>query len=128
MSELVKHTFNISQAAEELVPNKINRNMYLAAIIMAILLIGFTVLFYSRLPERIPILLTKPWGEGRLGPRMFLYGYGGLVLVVTLLNITLGKLWGGGGSLVPRILSITVVIFALLMILALWGMLQSFFL
>ncbi len=128
MSELVKHTFNISQAAEELVPNKINRNMYLAAIIMAILLIGFTVLFYSRLPERIPILLTKPWGEGRLGPRMFLYGYGGLVLVVTLLNITLGKLWGGGGSLVPRILSITAVIFALLMILALWGMLQSFFL
>jgi hypothetical protein len=126
--ELVKHTFNISQAAEELVPNKINRNMYLAAIIMAILLIGFTVLFYSRLPERIPILLTKPWGEGRLGPRMFLYGYGGLVLVVTLLNITLGKLWGGGGSLVPRILSITAVIFALLMILALWGMLQSFFL
>ncbi len=128
MSELVKHTFNISQAAEELVPNKINRNMYLAAIIMAILLIGFTVLFYSRLPERIPILLTKPWGEGRLGPRMFLYGYGGLVLVVTLLNITLGKLWGGGGSLVPRILSITAVIFALLMTLALWGMLQSFFL
>ena len=128
MSELVKHTFNISQAAEELVPNKVNRNMYLSAIIIALLLLGTALLFYSRLPERIPILLTKPWGEGRLGPRIFVYGYGGLVLLLTLLNITLGKLWGGGGSLVPRILSITAVIVALLLGLALWGMLQSFFL
>lgn len=128
MTETVKHTFNISQAAEELVPNKINRNMYLISLGVAVLLLTVAGVFFGRLPDRIPVLLTEPWGEGRLAGRILVFGAGSLVLLVVLLNVTLGKLWRGGGSLVPRILSITAVLFALAMSLALWGMLQSFFL
>ncbi|GAB4026274.1 MAG: hypothetical protein Fur0011_1320 [Candidatus Microgenomates bacterium] len=128
MSDSKKHTFNISFAATELVPNKVNRNMYLTTIVLALVLLGVAAFFYGKLPDKIPVLLTAPWGEGRLASRIFVYGGGLLVLAVTLLNITLGKLWGGGGSLIPRILSITAVVFALAMSVSLWGMLQSFFL
>ena len=128
MSDTARHTFNISQAATELVPNKVNRNMYLTTLALALLLLGVSMLFYPKLPDKIPVLLTAPWGEGRLASRIFVYGGGVLVLAVTLLNITLGKLWGGGGNLIPRILSITAVVFAPAMCLAAWGMLQSFFL
>lgn len=128
MSDTARHTFNISQAATELVPNKVNRNMYLTTLALAILLLGVAAFFYPKLPDKIPVLLTAPWGEGRLASRIFVYGGGVLVLAVTLLNITLGKLWGGGGNLIPRILSITAVVFGLAMCVAAWGMLQSFFL
>lgn len=128
MSDTTRHTFNISQAATELVPNKVNRNMYLTTLTLAIALLGVAAFFYGKLPEKIPALLTAPWGEGRLASKIFVYGGGVLVLAVTLLNITLGKLWGGGGNLIPRILSITAVVFALAMCVAAWGMLQSFFL
>lgn len=128
MSDVIRHTFNITQAATELVPNKINRNMYLTTIALALVLLGVAAFFYGKLPDKIPVLLTAPWGEGRLAPRIFVYGGGVLVLAVTLLNIMLGKLWGGGGNLIPRILSITAVVFALAMSVSLWGMIQSFFL
>lgn len=128
MSDTARHTFNISQAATELVPNKVNRNMYLTTLALALLLLGVSILVYPKLPDKIPVLLTAPWGEGRLASRIFVYGGGVLVLAVTLLNITLGKLWGGGGSLIPRILSITAVVFGLAMCVATWGVLQSLFL
>jgi len=102
--------------------------MYLITLVLSIVLLGVAGFFYGKLPDKIPILLTAPWGEGRLASRIYVYGGGVLVLMVTLLNITLGKLWGGGGSLIPRILSITAVVFALAMSVSLWGMLQSFFL
>ncbi len=128
MTDATKHTFNISQAAEELVPNKINRNMYLWSVFVALVLFTIAIVFYPKLPDRLPLLLTKPWGEGRLGSKIYVFGGGFLVLAVTLLNVTLSKLWGGGGNLIPRILSITAVVFALSMSLAMWGMIQSFFL
>jgi hypothetical protein len=128
VSEIERHTFNITQAASELVPNKLNRNMYATAVLVAFGLLGMALAFYSKLPDKIPVLLTEPWGEGRLGSKVYSYGAGGLVLGVTLLNISLGKLWGGGGSLIPRILSVTTVVFAIAMSVAMWGMLQSFFL
>lgn len=128
MSETTRHTFNITQAATELVPNKVNRNMYLTSLALALVLLGVAGFFYNKIPDKIPVLLTAPWGEGRLASKIFIYGGGILTLAVTLLNITLSKLWGGGGNLIPRILSITAVIYALAMCVAMWGMLQSFFL
>lgn len=129
MSELApKHTFNISRAAIELVPNKANRNAYLSAGVLALLMLGVALYFWRALPERIPIFLTLPWGEGRLGPSYAIFGAGGLTLGVITLNIILSKLWGGGGSLIPRMLSVAAVGFAVGMSLALWGMIQSFFL
>lgn len=129
MNEIVpKHTFNISRAALELVPNKTNRNAYLSATVLAggmLLVAGY---FWRELPERIPVFLTLPWGEGRLAPSYSLFGAGGVTLAIVALNITLGKLWGGGGSLIPRMLSVGAVVFAVAMAVASWGMIQSFFL
>ncbi len=127
MSDTARHTFNISYAATELVPNKVNRNMYLTSLSLSLILMAAATFFYGKLPDKIPVLLTAPWGEDRLASSIFVYGGGVLTLVVTLLNITLGKLWAGGGDLVPRILSITAVVFSLAMGVAMWGMLQSFF-
>lgn len=129
MSELAgKHTFNISRAAEELVPNKANRNTYLSAGLLALICLAVAGYFYRFLPDRLPLLLTTPWGEGRLAPKPALFGGGILVLIIIALNITLGKLWGGGGGLIPRMLSIASLVFACAITLAYWGVIQSFFL
>lgn len=129
MSELPsKHTFNISRAAEELVPNKANRNTYLVASLLALICLAAAGYFYRLLPDRIPLLLTTPWGEGRLAPKPAIFGGGALIVIIIALNITLGKLWGGGGSLIPRMLSIAALVFAVAITLGYWGVIQSFFL
>lgn len=128
MTETLKHTFSINRAAVELVPNPVNRNAYIIAVLLALAMLGVALVLLNRLPERVPLLLTAPWGEGRLVSRIFVFGAGTLTLVIVALNIMLGRLWGGGGSLIPRILSLTAAVFAVAMCVALWGVIQSFFL
>ncbi len=123
-----KRTFTISNAAEDLIPNKDNRNAYLLALLCALALSVGTILIYNKLPERIPLLLTEPWGEGRLVAKVYLYLLNASIVVVVAINILLSKLWGGGGILIQRILSITALIFALCTVLSYWGVVQSFFL
>lgn len=127
-TEQTKHTFNISRVAIELVPDKMSRNAYVAATAIGVGLLGLSAYFVTRLPGRIPLLLTLPWGENRLVAKIWLFGIGGMVLVVVSLNILLAKLWREGGSLVPRILSISSIVFAIGAVVATWGVVQSFFL
>lgn len=124
----IKHTFNTLKVAEELVPDKINRNTYFGAVVIALVLCGVPALIYNRLPERLPLLWTLPWGEARLLPRVGIFGGGILTLIIVVVNVILGKSWVGGGSLVPRILSTSVLVVALALLIAMWGVLQSFFL
>jgi hypothetical protein len=128
MSDTLKHTFNINRAATQLVPNPVNRNAYLFAVLLAFVMFGVASVFFQRLPERVPLLLTAPWGEVRLVSRVFVFGAGVVTLGIVALNILLGRLWGGGGSLIPRILSLAASVFAVAMGVGLWGVIQSFFL
>lgn len=123
-----RHTFTISSAAEELVPNRDNRNAYLLALIISLVLAGASMAVYARLPDRVPLLLTEPWGEGRLVPKPFIYGGSILIVMVVAVNIALSRLWSGEGVLIQRILSVAALIFAGSMTLAYWGLLQSYFL
>ncbi|TXH01963.1 MAG: hypothetical protein E6P95_00895 [Candidatus Moraniibacteriota bacterium] len=123
-----KHTFNISKAAEELVPDRANRNAYTVSIFIGIILSVLAVILYRKLPDKIPIYLTLPWGENRLG-QSWLIGTVGIAIVgIVGLNVTLARLWGGGGNLIPRMLSIASLMFSITMLIAFWGMVQSFFL
>ncbi len=124
----LKHTFNTLRVAEELVPDKINRNTYLVAVLITLILVAAPALLYRRLPERLPLLWTLPWGEARLVPRPWIFGGGVISLLVIIINVVLGKAWLDGGSLVPRILSNSALVVAMALLIAMWGVLQSFFL
>ena len=123
-----KHTFNITRAAEELVPNKFNRNAYLITTMIGLGLVAVAFYFYPLLPDQIPLWMTKPWGEGRLAPKILIFAAGVGVLIVETFNIFLSKLWHGEGDLVQRILSVSAGLFGICMCLGVWGMIQSFFL
>jgi len=120
--------FNISNVTEELGKDTISRNSYLGAIIVGLIMLGITVVVLTKLPARIPLLLTNPWGEERLVARHWILTGPFLVWGIVAFNLALGKSWTGNGILVPRILAISSLIIALMLMVAIWGMLQSFFL
>lgn len=124
----IKHTFNTLRVAEELVPDRLNRNTYLGSSFLSILLLVLPLTVYSKLPEQLPLLWTLPWGEARLAPKVGIFGGGVIAILVVVVNVILSKSWSGGGSLVPRILSSATLVVAIALMIAMWGVLQSFFL
>lgn len=123
-----KHTFNTLRVAETLVPDKINRNTYLLSVVIVLILLAMPIIVYNRLPERLPLLSTLPWGEARLVPKVGIFGGSVIMTIIIAVNVVLGKSWADGGDLGPRILSSATLVVALAFLIAMWGVLQSFFL
>lgn len=128
IADVTKHSFNITSVTEELGKDTVSRNSYLGAILTGMIMLIAIILVMSRLPNRVPLLLTNPWGEERLVGRQWLLTGPLLVWGVVVFNLALAKSWNGEGTLVPRILAISSLVIALMLTTALWGMLQSFFL
>ena len=121
----MKHTFNISQTATELVPDTSNRTAYLVANFVAVGMAGVIGWTWNKLPHMVPLWQTGPWGEGRLSPKIALWGLPVMVVLVSTINIGLSKLVGKVTLLIPRILSAMAVIVALTLGIALYGIVQS---
>lgn len=120
-----KQTFNISQTAEILVPDKLGRTSYLIAICQILLMIVIIGLVYTYLPNRMPIFFTLPWGEARLGPKILMFLLPLLPIIFIVFNLGLGRISDKLSPLLPRVLAVSSAVVAFMMFIALFGILQS---
>jgi len=124
----MKHSFNITIVAQELIPDKVSRNAFLWAVLIGIVELVIIILVLNLLPRRLPLLLTNPWGEARLIEKQWLITLPFINWMIVAINLILSKFWVSEGVLVPRILSIGALIAGVMTGVALWGVIQSFFL
>ena len=125
MKKTIKLTFNIRETAEQLVPDALGRSSYLIAsglIIVMILAIGGLL---SRLPTRIPLYYSLPWGEIRLAHKATLFLLPGLGMGVVGINIAIAKMVSKLSPLLPKVLSVGSAVITGMLALGLWGILQS---
>ncbi|MEI6690715.1 MAG: hypothetical protein WCL07_03125 [bacterium] len=118
-------TFRLPIAPDELVEDYSARTYYFITTILGLLSVAFSGVLWSNLPKQIPLLLTYPWGEGRLAPRSYIFVIPALIFVVTILNIIVGKFLRSYPIILVRILAIASMLVAVMLDLALIGILQS---
>jgi hypothetical protein len=120
-----KLTFNIREVGETLVPDRTERSSYLLALLIACVMFLLITLLWGKLPPLVPIYLSLPWGEGRLASRVMFYLLPIITLAVMVVNVGLGRLLGKLSMLLPRVLSAGAVMIAVMMMIALLGIIQS---
>lgn len=125
MKKEIRLTFNIKQTAELLVPDKIGRISYTVGLVLTILMIGVTLLLWAKIPARVPIYMSLPWGEIRLANKLLLLELPGLGILVMGINIAIAKVVGKLSQLLPRILSVGSGVVVVMLTLSLLGILQS---
>jgi hypothetical protein len=120
-----QQTFNIRETAETLVPDKVGRVSYAAALLITITMTLIIALLKSKLPLTIPLYFTYPWGEARLAPQMMLYLLPTTSLMLVIFNLGLGRIAGKLSPLLSRVLSVSTAVVAAMLIISLIGIVQS---
>lgn len=120
-----KQTFSITATAEILVPDKLGRTSYLISLGLIITMIALIGGVYSRLPESIPLYFSLPWGEARLAPRIMFMTLPGISLLLSMLNLLLGRMSSKLSPILPRVLAVTSAVVSAMILLATLGIIQS---
>jgi len=120
-----KKQFNIKETAEQLVPDQLGRSSYLIAILIGILMFVLIGAIYTKLPPIIPLHFTLPWGEARLASKLAILTLPSITLTGVVVNIALGKISAKLSPLLPRVLAVASMIVALMMVVSLFGIIQS---
>lgn len=120
-----KLTFDISETAEILVPDKLGRTSYFVGLMIAMIMTILITILMSRLPAVVPMYFTLPWGEARLTSRVMLYLFPALTILILMVNLSLGRVASKLSLLLPRVLSVGTAITAGMLLLALIGIVQS---
>jgi hypothetical protein len=110
---------------EELVRDNSSRNLYVVSVFLVLLMSLVIVVIWSKLPGQIPLFFTFPWGEARLAPKILLAILPGLSGVFVVINIFLGKYYSNYPVLISRILASVSMAIAIMMSLAMYGILQA---
>lgn len=64
----------ILRAESELVPQeKLSRNLFLASLVFLVAATTVILLFWLKLPSKVPIFYSRPWGEEQLGAPISLF-------------------------------------------------------
>lgn len=121
----IKQTFNIRETAEILVPDSFGRMSYLAALLLMIVMVGIIVILSSRLPSSVPLYFTLPWGEARLAPKFMLFVLPGISLIFLIFNLVLSRISRKLSPLLPKILSVSLMVVTIMLMISLLGILQS---
>lgn len=120
-----KKQFNIKETAEQLIPDQLERGGYLIAIVIGILMLVLIGAIYTKLPPSIPLHFTLPWGEARLASKLAILTLPSFALSGVIVNVALGKISTKLSPLLPRVLAVASVIIALMMVVSLFGIIQS---
>lgn len=120
-----KQTFNIKETAEQLVPDKLGRTSYLISLLVAVVLFAIIGAIYLKLPPKIPLYFTLPWGEMRLASKLSILILPILLLAVVIFNVLLGRIASKLSPLLPRVLAVASLVIAVMIIVAIFGILQS---
>lgn len=120
-----KQTFNIKETAEQLVPDSLGRSSYLLTLMFVLILFAVIGAIYIKLPPAIPLYFTLPWGEARLAPKLSLLILPIIILSVVIFNILLGRIASKLSPLLPRVLAVASLVIAVMMGVAIFGIVQS---
>lgn len=121
----IKQTFSIRETAEVLVPDRLGRTSYLISLVIILLMTGSIILLYGSLPTLLPLYFTLPWGEARLAPKVMIALLPGIALLFWIFNLALSRLSGKLSPLLPQVLAMSVAVVSLMMLMALFGIVQS---
>lgn len=120
-----RQIFNIRETAETLVPDKLGRSSYLIACGLVLVMLILITLLLGSLPPTVPLYFTLPWGEARLAPKLMLYILPSITLILIVFNLGLGRLSDKLSPLLPRVLAVSTVVIAGMMLISLLGIMQS---
>lgn len=90
---MAERKFRISIDPAGLIPEKRGRGAYILTIITIVLttlLIGGAIAA-KVLPQRVPLLMSLPWGEERLVPNIYLLSLPLLALITLVVNLVIGR-------------------------------------
>jgi hypothetical protein len=121
----IKQTFNIKETAEQLVPDSLGRSSYLIALIIALIMFGIIGAIYIKLPPNIPLYFTLPWGEARLAAKLSILLLPVTTIFIIIFNISLGRVASKLSPLLPRSLAVASLVISLMMMIAIFGIVQS---
>lgn len=121
----IKQTFSITDTAEILVPDKLGRTSYLVSLGMVVLMVVIIGGVYARLPQTIPLYFSLPWGESRLASKMMFLTLPGISLLLSMINLLLGRLSTKLSPILPRVLAVASTVVAIMFFLATLGIIQS---
>jgi hypothetical protein len=120
-----KQTFSITDTAQILIPDKLGRASYLFALGLAIIMIAVIGAVYARLPQNIPLYFSLPWGEARLAPKIMFMSLPGISLLLSMINLFLGRMATKLSPILPRVLAVASVVVAAMLLFATFGIIQS---
>lgn len=110
----------MNASIKQLLEDKIVLIMLSASILVLAINAGFIFLTLKNLPPLIPIFNQLPWGEDRLGTKMFIFAPVGIVVLFLIANIFFSSLTYKNMPLISRfimVISFLVSILALLIVL-----------
>lgn len=120
-----KQIFNIRETAEILVPDRLARTSYLVALLLTLMMASLITLIQSKLPSKVPLFFSLPWGENRLAPKLMLYLLPGTTVLLMIFNWGLGRVANKLSPLLPRVLAVASGGVAIMMTISLLGIIQS---
>jgi hypothetical protein len=120
-----RQIFSIRETAETLVPDSTSRQSYAWGFGLIVLMVALTTLSFSRFPPQIPLYFTLPWGEARLAPKQMLYLLPGITFLFLMLNILIARSVRHLSPLLPRVLSVSTLVVASMILISLLGIAQS---
>lgn len=120
-----KLTFSITDTAEILVPDKLGRTSYLTTLVLVIVMIVLIGATYASLPQIIPLYFSLPWGEARLAPKIMLLTLPGISLLLSVINLFLGRISTKLSAILPRVLAVASVVVAAMLLFSTLGIIQS---
>lgn len=120
-----KQTFNIKETAQQLVPDQLGRSSYLMAIGMMLIMLATIGAVYIKLPPTIPLFFSLPWGEARLSSKLSLLILPIISFAVVMINILLGRIASKLSPLLPRVLAVSSAVVVGMLLIALFGIIQS---
>jgi hypothetical protein len=120
-----KQTFSITGTAEILIPDKLGRTSYLVTLGLVAMMIAGIGAVYSRLPQSIPLYFSLPWGEARLAPKIMFMSLPAIALLLSMINLFLGRMSAKLSPILPRVLAVASVVVSAMLLFATLGIIQS---
>lgn len=117
--------FTIRLDPKILVTDPFSRSFYIWSSIGVLLMLLIIAGLWGFLPAEVPIFYTLPWGEGRLAPKIMLLIMPLISTLIIVINIILGKSLKLHHLLITRMLAATTGLTALMLLLAILGIVQS---
>lgn len=102
---------------DTILKDKITQKSYLITFVIIFGAFFYSLFYYFKLPPFIPLYNQLPWGEKRLGSDIEIFIPSGIALFIFLFNFVFSSIIYKKAPLLSRMLSVTSLLFAILIFL-----------